>query len=170
MSSPTSAPRGAFGASPSMVPYLPKPAAPASPVRELAFIHDGAGWHCCLIDAGYFTRVDTGPTLAAQGWPTAEVAARALLTPAQLLAGHATFPLPAAADAAAALVAWATPTQFSVFWREEVDAPPVRHCHADGHRWVQTGTLTTWCTKCDADGHWDREAAEFREGRRAVRS
>lgn len=33
--------------------------------------------------------------------------------------------------------------------------------HCD-HKWVNTGTLKSFCKHCDADGEWDSEKCEYK--------
>jgi hypothetical protein len=45
--------------------------------------------------------------------------------------------------------------------RTSDDTPPARSCHVDGHVWVDTGMLRSWCRWCQEDAEWSRVQGQY---------
>lgn len=51
--------------------------------------------------------------------------------------------------------------QYRALFDETPDSPPARHCHVDGHLFVNTGLLWSYCKACDEEGTWSRAEGRY---------
>jgi hypothetical protein len=65
-----------------------------------------------------------------------------------------------------------TPSGIQTFWPDAAtsdDTPPARSCHIDGHVWVDTGMLRSWCKYCSEDAEWSRAAGCYKPRHQVAR-
>jgi hypothetical protein len=146
---------------------------PPPPELELVFVHDTVCWNCMLVEDGLYTTYDTLPDLQRNGFADAGVAALMLLPTQCVAMGGGTIKLPPGlpSDAIDEYIRnyKALFGEDDVDPRDEAGTPPHRACHVDGHVWVDTGLLRSWCKYCSEDAEWSREHGKYMPRHRVAR-
>jgi hypothetical protein len=135
----------------------------ARPGNTLEFQLGHTGWFAYLImttQSGARVMQDAWPALERNGFAHCDQAALSLLNHGEYSAGCATIKLPPGLpeDAIDEYIR----NYRALFGDEDTDpraatAPrSARHCHMDGHVFVDTGMLRSWCRWCEAEAEWSR--------------